>query len=885
MGMNFSLINSSMISQNPADSINLFWNERFADSQARQLMFMTPSFQGTICNLFPEYGMYGNSLLDPMLAIQQTMQQFQNGSWMQGGGWNFPFFGNQDYSSMWNNFWNRNNGNNGGSSSGELPDEYNSLKALLLKYKENDNGKHNFGKKIQDAINKSGNADEKMTALKNVYKEISIKDREGLKNALLSLDLYKKEIIASGYGLDKLDKEANTNLNKTIKTMYDNIKDEKFSELKIWLCGSEDGSVAAVGDDILTIISEWNDTYKNTGAKNERSIIYHLASKLPTNTDASDYNTRLDSHKEMVKELCRKLEERVIPLENEIDSDMYAKLQEKSTALSNAWDTAETTYNSTNLGNLAKAFEDLYVALRLAEASRISQNIQTKYAFVNDIASDDTDFVNKDLIIEETKTDLKAEGFKDETITAAVDDLGGENLGQVQTPASYHDNKTAQEQLELLIRENKIRETNTDGVYTNSSNAEHKHYMIKGDKLVELVGVTNIDSEGNCTVVGEKDKKPINDVETIEVNYSDVKSYSDTVAKVDSYINDEKIEKLNTFDGITVYKSTGTENGENNGKHQYFMIKDNKFQKINGTVDEQTGKVTLTTSSEEAKALKELESADLEIVSSASGIWDAASNDARKEQIEQEAEAAEEEKVKYLYGMGFEKVQKEGSITYKLMGHSCADFRYKSLIIGIDKNGKFVNKTGKTLTFSMNGEKVTIAADATITEEQICAYSGYILGEKVSRDLNWYTSPDELNEVFRIINRNLNSKNIRTFIQRFQQRETWGTDTLLEQIASEKGTLKERYTAIMKIIEVVMEYCKENNINQNNNDYYAMLVEKYCSKENDNYKINLSKIADITKDQTACLDNIADRNMDAIYDLDTLILNILKISKSDGQDK
>ena len=882
MGMNFSLINSSMISQNPADSINLFWNERFADSQARQLMFMTPSFQGTICNLFPEYGMYGNSLLDPMLAIQQTMQQFQNGSWMQGGGWNFPFFGNQDYSSMWNNFWNRNNGNNGGSSSGELPDEYDSLKALLLKYKENDNGKHNYGKKIQEAINKSGNADEKMTALKEVYKQISKEDNAGLKNALLSLDLYKKEIIASGYGLGILDKDANEDLSKSIVDMYTEITNSKYDRLTIWLCGSDEKKVKAADYDILTIISEWNDTYNNkVSDKKKRSIIYHLTSNIPDDS-TDDGRLKLENHQKAVTQLCNKLISRVSKLETGITNDMYAKLQTKSTALSDALEAATKKYDAETLETLAGKFEDLYVALRLAEASRISQNIQTKYSFINDIASDDTDFVNKDLIIEETKTDLKTEGFKDETITAAVDDLGGEDLGRVVTPEKDPDNKTAQEQLDLLVNEKKLRETNTDGVYTNSSNAEHKHYMIKGDKLVELVGDTNIDSEGNCTVAGEDEEKYIDEVETIGVNYSDVKSYYDAVAKVDGYIRDKKIEKLGTFGGITVYKSTGTDNGEKDGKHQYFMIKDNKFQKINGTVDEKTGKVTI--SSDTQKELKDLESDDLEIVSSASGIWDAASNDDRKEQIAQEAQAAEEEKTKFLTDMGFKKVGINSGYGYKLTGHHDADFRYKSLIIGIDENGKFVNKTGKTLTFSMNGEKVTIAADATITEEQICAYSGYILGEKVSRHLNWITSGDERREVFRIIDFNLNSKNIRTFIQRYQQRETWGTDTLLEQIASEEGTLKERYDAIKKIIEVVMEYCKENDINKENNQAYASLVKKYCTEESGNYKIDLSKIAEITEGKEVNSDNIADRNMEAIYDLDTLILEILNISKSDGED-
>ena len=820
MGMNFSLINSSMISQNPADSINLFWNERFADSQARQLMFMTPSFQGTICNLFPEYGMYGNSLLDPMLAIQQTMQQFQNGSWMQGGGWNFPFFGNQDYSSMWNNFWNRNNGNNGGSSSGELPDEYDSLKALLLKYKENDNGKHNYGKKIQEAINKSGNADEKMTALKEVYKQISKEDNAGLKNALLSLDLYKKEIIASGYGLGILDKDANEDLSKSIVDMYTEITNSKYDRLTIWLCGSDEKKVKAADYDILTIISEWNDTYNNkVSDKKKRSIIYHLTSNIPDDS-TDDGRLKLENHQKAVTQLCNKLISRVSKLETGITNDMYAKLQTKSTALSDALEAATKKYDAETLETLAGKFEDLYVALRLAEASRISQNIQTKYSFINDIASDDTDFVNKDLIIEETKTDLKTEGFKDETITAAVDDLGGEDLGRVVTPEKDPDNKTAQEQLDLLVNEKKLRETNTDGVYTNSSNAEHKHYMIKGDKLVELVGVTNIDSEGNCTVVGEKDKKPINDVETIEVNYSDVKSYSDAVAKVDSYINDKKIEKLNTFDGITVYKSTGTEDGEANGKHQYFMIKDNKFQKINGTVDEKTGEVT-TTSSKDAKALKDLGSDDLEEVSSVSGIWDAATNKERQEA----ADAKRNEIPDKLDSMGFE-CESEELHTYKLL-LSSKDNKYLRIqytpvtqVITI-YDQSFTDTSVYPAKEYKPGDKITIEDLERYKKEHVFEHEGrictaYQMGEEVAGDLIGVSDGGDLDRTQKHITEHLTVNNIRDFIDGYRASETrtwFGGDMLCQQIFTEDDLNDAKVECIVTIIELVIEYAKRKDPN------------------------------------------------------------------------
>ena len=75
-GVHFSSINHALVSENPSDSINLFWNQQMEKNRANAISFFTPNFDATIGLEYPEFGMFGNNLLNPMLAIQQTMQSF-----------------------------------------------------------------------------------------------------------------------------------------------------------------------------------------------------------------------------------------------------------------------------------------------------------------------------------------------------------------------------------------------------------------------------------------------------------------------------------------------------------------------------------------------------------------------------------------------------------------------------------------------------------------------------------------------------------------------------------------------------------------------------------------------------------------------------------------
>ena len=86
-GYYFSQANYDMLSGTSAGSINLLQNNNFWTSMANSVAYMTPMTDATVGLMYPQFGIYGNYLLDPNLAISQYMQQQQfNGGW---GGFNF----------------------------------------------------------------------------------------------------------------------------------------------------------------------------------------------------------------------------------------------------------------------------------------------------------------------------------------------------------------------------------------------------------------------------------------------------------------------------------------------------------------------------------------------------------------------------------------------------------------------------------------------------------------------------------------------------------------------------------------------------------------------------------------------------------------------------
>lgn len=589
-GFHFSSINHAMVSENPSDSINLFWNQQMEKNKANAISFFTPNFDATIGFEYPEFGMFGNNLLNPMLAIQQTMQSFQNGTWMNGSNnfgsfgnignignsGNFSGFGNYNFGSPWGNFqspWgNANNQGGAGKTAEEKLQyaQYDKMKKILNEYKKvaTDSEKAT----IEEAMSKSGKIDEKIKALKDVAVKL---DSSVIKESLLLLDPYKTQLIKSGY------KVSNNDADKTLKT---NLK-LAAADLKAGKVDTLTSSVITndAEPNILYILSTWNDTH-NTAS--DRNIIRSVASNIPSKT------TEQTNHKKAVEHIAKSLLAYAENIKTGFDADVdFSQLDKSAEEVTTAWAAASKNFNKENVNKLAAKVDDLYARLRLIEAEKIRNKIQKDYKFVNDMTG--KTIVDDNLIVKETEKDMKAEGI---TPPASRDAVPSGNRDE--RAVSDLDNKSADEQLQGLVQEKSIKETNVKkGIYISQNYADEKHhlYMKKDDKLVELKDAVSIDKDGSCKMKDGSTKK-LADVEKVEVSPSEIKQYNATLKKIKELKDGGKLVKcptnLPTWNkaGMTLYWSKGK---KADGSHQCFVVMDNELMQIDCKYVDKNGKIVM----------------------------------------------------------------------------------------------------------------------------------------------------------------------------------------------------------------------------------------------------------------------------------------------------
>ena len=587
-GFHFSSINHAMTSENPSDSINLFWNQQMEKNKANASLFLTPNFDPTIGFEYPEFGTFGNSLLNPMLAIQQTMQSFQNGSWMMGsnyaGGFNFPGFGNFGFGSPWGNFqspWGTQDGQ-GGAGQGKTAEEklqyaqYDKMKKILNEYKKVATPDELAN--INAAMEKTGKIDEKLQALKDVAKKSL--DPKLIKESLLSMDPYKTQLIKSGYNVGRNDADAK---------LLDGID---LAESEIRKSGKVDTLCTQVlsGDDdenIIKIFSYWNDKFNS---KDPKGIIRLIAKHLPSKsgTTADPYVNQ----KKAVDHIANSLIAQVNKVKATLDKDANLTLLDNSSKeVADALVTASNNFNKENLDKLAAKIDDLYARLRLIEAEKIRNNIQKDYKFVNDMTG--RDIVNDKLIVSETVKDLKSEGISipsnRDIVPSGVRD---------ERVVSKLDDKPVDEQIEGLKSEKMLKASKVHkDVYTsNRSGYEPVHYYKKeGEQLVELKDVKSIDTKGVCTLRNGERKK-LSEVEKVEVSPTEIETYKNSLDKIHQLKQEGKMDKCSTnlpsWDkaGRTLYWSKGR---KADGAHQCFVVLGNELMQINCKYVDKNGKIVM----------------------------------------------------------------------------------------------------------------------------------------------------------------------------------------------------------------------------------------------------------------------------------------------------
>lgn len=702
----YSSLNFDLAMSTPSGSINILWNQLGEKSKANSIMYMTPNFDPSIGYTYPEFGVWGNNLLNPMLAIQQTMQSFQNGNWMNGingGNW----FNNMPWNN-WNNPWG--GGNNGGSTAGNA--EYDALKALINKYKEIGTKNNTISPalldKINAALNKSGKPEEKLEALKDLYKSL---DKTKLEKALLELPEYKIMLDEAGYNFNGTNKEYDTKLKKELNSLEQDIKSGK-GDLLAQISASENNA------QILRIVSYWND---NHSAKENRGIIRLVAQHIP----AEESERTL--HIEGVKNLSMSLINKVEDFKGSVDgnfTNLDKATEELSKALTNATK-APKEFTKANLEALADKFDKLYAMLRMMEAERIRNTINTKYSFLNDISSSDRDIVNDDLVLKSTKEDLRKEGISLDGVE--TDNVPTEEVEEVSDIDEV--SETAEEKVEKLVEKENLKQTAKEGVFQSvvtSSNEPAHFYTIKDDKLVELKDVKSIDKDGKCTMA-DGTTKTLEQVkaDAVEVSAQDIIDYNNTLTRVDELVKAGTLVKCQQqFGGAVLYRSKGK---QEDGNRQYFIVKDNKLMKLDCKYVTANGIVVGNDGSKTSFK-------DYIANGSFSTISDSniATEDEQKKAEERKKEEAktqkeeEERKLKEKYEKKFEVHEVDGA-----------------------------DQIGKDIATDLMG----------ITDKD-----------------EWDTAVDNINKI--------DKENVYSVIKAYAAEEGWGTDNILEQIATEYGREK-----------------------------------------------------------------------------------------------
>lgn len=567
----YSALNSALARSSENDSINIHWNQLQEKIKADSIMYMTPNFTPSISLEFPQFGQWGNSLLDPNLAIQQTIASFNNGSWMGGsngfGGFNFGNFGGIgngfNFGNMFGGNWG-NWGNNNSNSSSTGSSELDALKALITKYKEigekNNSLSPSLKDKITNTLNKSGSNEEKLTALKDLYK---ILNKSKLEQAMLQMTEYKEMLTEAGYDFKSSNREKDAELKKDLNTLEQNIKG-KGDQITRFITSENDPS-------ILRTISYWNDTHKDA---NNRSILRLIAENIPAETEQTQYKIG-------VKRLSMSLINKVEDFKSSANGE-FTKLDKAKNEVSEALSKVEKDFTKNNITDLAKKFETLYAMLRILEAEKTRNAIKAKFSFLNNIASDDKDFVTDDLIVAETKADLKKEGISFNE--SDIDEIKQDAVEDYTDIDDKYD--TPEEKVKALMADDTkaLAKTSKDGVYKSTAtntNEPVKHYVIKDDKLVELKGVKSVDANGMCTKVDgkqvslEQAKK-----DAVEVTAQDIINYKNTVDMINKLVSNGTLIKCKGNGmpaGTQLYKSKGI---EENGYPQYFIVKDGSLKQI-----------------------------------------------------------------------------------------------------------------------------------------------------------------------------------------------------------------------------------------------------------------------------------------------------------------
>lgn len=771
----YSALNHAVARGTESDSINILGNQLQEKMKADSMVYMAPifDFSSSMTDLLSPFSF--NSPLNVGANINAYLTAYQNGTWQCNqafggfGGFNFGNFGGIgngfNFGNMFGGNWgNFGNNNTNGTSTGST--ELDALKALITKYKEigekNCSLSPSLKDKITNTLNKSGSTEEKLTALKDLYK---ILDKTKLEQAMLQMTEYKEMLTEAGYDFKSSNREKDAELKKELGDLERDIKGEG-KQLTLLTGGENDPS-------ILRKISYWNDTHKDA---NNRSILRLIAENIPSDS------SKQTQYKIGVKNLSVSLIHKAEDLKASASGE-FTKLDKAKNEVSDALSKAQKDFTKNNITDLAKKFETLYAMLRILEAEKTRNAIKAKFSFLNNIASDDKDFVTDNLIVAETKADLKKEG-----ISFNESDIDEIKQDAVEDYTDIDDKcDTPEEKVKALMADDTkaLAKTSKNGVYKSTAtntNEPVKHYVIKDDKLVELKGVRYIDKNGMCTKVDgkhvslEQAKK-----DAVEVTAQDIINYKNTVDMVNKLVSNGTLIKCKGNGmpaGTQLYKSKGI---EENGYPQYFIVKDGSLKQIDCKFAGTNGKFRMN----DGRVIGFAQLTDNEFLNVGESDINTKNKKAEAAKKKAEDKKAEEK----------EKADAENATLGK---------KYEAPEIS-------------------DSDKET--------------------GEKIAKDLMGNTDDNEWDTAINDNIGSMNADNVRSILKGYNDEKNMFTDDILTQIVTEQcygGWVKgwgeagqelrpaeERLNAIKKVIKAVLDHCDKYGVT--NDTVYKSLKTSYST--------------------------------------------------------
>lgn len=501
-GYYFSQPNYDMISGTSIGSINLLQNNNFWNSMANSVLYMTPNIDSVVGLQHPQFGIYGNYLLNPTLAIAQVMQQQQ-----QGGGWGFNF--NNLLQNMQNSW--QPNITGGGSSSTlsdddkmkleKTKDEIKYLTVLLneiQKVAENDISSTTKNK-IKVALSKTSSAktelarkEEILAALKDAYKAV---DKKIVRKVMSTMPEVKDDLFDAGYnfsinsyGFKPTAEKSTASAQAIVNSIAPQIAGISDSNPT----SAQSGAGGLTSANIVNVISLWNDSHH---AGNDRSIIRAITQRM---NEMKKADKQKDVMTSTIKPMSLALMGTADNLLQEHSNDFDDATKQHLTKLKDNLNTIVGQIISNGYGpetqkTLIRNFENLYLQIRKMSALSAQKKLEQKYKFIDNIQSGTSDDVfNSNLFQKATKEDLIKEGFTsaeaDSSKITVVAPVENDDDIDVEGGGDDHEEEPSEITPQFLTTDARVeKQVVTVNGYNNTYyKYNNKFYRIKNDEVKEV---------------------------------------------------------------------------------------------------------------------------------------------------------------------------------------------------------------------------------------------------------------------------------------------------------------------------------------------------------------------------------------------------------------